>query len=278
MRILYIIILCLTVFPLEGQNKFSLIEYKKIVDNRIGMVQGIDLDSKGNIYVGDLLNKKILKYSNDGIFLEEIGRRGGGPGEFRSVLGLKIWKDTLFVFDLEQKKITAFSVSDKSKLSYEIQLPLHPDGLVPVILGNERKGLDGIWIVDDKNLLVIYGKYSSLENLDEKKTIEGYIISRKGTFQSLNPVFKLFDREMIVFKTGKSFATGPLPYGKVGMINTDKNGNIFYLNNDSKIITKLNPSTGNTQKINYNTPRIFVNSVIEKTLLNEQPDEIVKLM
>lgn len=52
---------------------------------------GIATDSQGNIYVVDGGNHRIQKFRNDGQYLQTIGRKGQGPGEFESPYD--VWLD-----------------------------------------------------------------------------------------------------------------------------------------------------------------------------------------
>jgi hypothetical protein len=45
-------------------------------------VYGLEVDSQGNIYVMDAGNFRIQKFSSDGEYLQTIGKKGQGPGEF----------------------------------------------------------------------------------------------------------------------------------------------------------------------------------------------------
>ncbi|MDF1611895.1 MAG: 6-bladed beta-propeller [Stygiobacter sp.] len=273
-----IIVFILFSFNIIAQNKFNLKEDLQIDDNKVGLIQGIGVDNYGNIYVGDLINKNVMKYNNKGDFLEEIGRRGSGPGEFRSITGLELWKDTLFILDLEQSKISAFNIKNKNKLIYEIKLPIHPNGLNPVVLGNERIGIKNFWVINNQYFLVLYGKYTSSNNLNKTKNINGLLITRKGAFKNLMPAFEVYDREMIIYKMKNGFSTAPMPYGKTGIINADINGNIYYMNNDEKFISKFIYSTNETKKINVALEKVFVSSNIKNILLDEIPGEIGKLL
>jgi len=52
----------------------------------------IATDSQGNIYIVDSGNNRIQKFRNDGQYLQTIGRKGQGPGEFESPYD--IWLDS----------------------------------------------------------------------------------------------------------------------------------------------------------------------------------------
>jgi hypothetical protein len=53
---------------------------------------GIATDSQGNIYIVDGGNNRIQKFRRDGQYLQTIGRKGQGPGEFESPYD--IWLDS----------------------------------------------------------------------------------------------------------------------------------------------------------------------------------------
>jgi hypothetical protein len=100
--------------PLYGKIKFNLEE-----DLSIGreddenylfyMVRGIALDSKHNIYVTDWGNHRIQKFDSNGVYLQTIGRHGQGPGEFETIMDLKIDKQTGDIYVLDSSYYTSMS-------------------------------------------------------------------------------------------------------------------------------------------------------------------------
>ncbi len=68
-------------------------------------------DSKGRIFVADRALNKILVFSQEGVFLYSIGERGPGPGEFRSIHGMGINNNELFIIDRTSHTIESFSSS-----------------------------------------------------------------------------------------------------------------------------------------------------------------------
>ncbi len=97
--------------PLYGELVFDLEEDLSIgkEDDENYMfyrVRDIALDSNNNIYVVDSANSRIQKYDPDGQFLQTIGRKGQGPGEFERPRQLFIdSQNTLYVEDRGQIKI-----------------------------------------------------------------------------------------------------------------------------------------------------------------------------
>ena len=73
--------------PLYGEIKFELEEDLSIGNEEdenymFYGVASINIDSEGNIFVSDRRNFRIQKYDKDGNYLQTIGRKGQGPGEF----------------------------------------------------------------------------------------------------------------------------------------------------------------------------------------------------
>jgi len=48
------------------------------------------LDSDDNLYIADTGNKRVLKYSAQGLLLEAVGGPGGGSGQFQEPVGLAV--------------------------------------------------------------------------------------------------------------------------------------------------------------------------------------------
>ena len=67
-------------------------------------------DGDGNFYVSDEGTLRIQKYSPEGKYLLTIGRRGLGPGEFRSLSVVRFDKDdNLYICDVTRRRIPFFS-------------------------------------------------------------------------------------------------------------------------------------------------------------------------
>jgi len=93
----------------------------------------MSLDSNGNVYVTDLGNHRIQKFSLDGEFLSSYGVKGQGPGEFQIMGGIAVdgegrmyvtdrsksrlkVKDRNFVFALATNLSLFSSISTKNKI------------------------------------------------------------------------------------------------------------------------------------------------------------------
>ena len=72
--------------------------------------QNLATDENGNVYVTDLGNKRVQKFSNDGIFLSAWGSSGSGSGQFHSPAGITEFNGTLFVVDSQLHRIQTFDL------------------------------------------------------------------------------------------------------------------------------------------------------------------------
>lgn len=78
-------------------------------DALFSLITDLDVDSEGNIYVGDRDKPGITVLSGDGAVLRRIGRGGEGPGEFKWVGNVRILPgDSLMVYDFGLNRVTVF--------------------------------------------------------------------------------------------------------------------------------------------------------------------------
>ncbi|MYI85130.1 MAG: hypothetical protein F4058_07315 [Rhodothermaceae bacterium] len=82
-------------------------------------VVSMAVDSQGRLYLTDFTgNKSIQMFSPDGVPIREIGREGGGPGEFEFTPTVHIGPgDTLYAWESNKFRLTTFSPEDQSLVS-----------------------------------------------------------------------------------------------------------------------------------------------------------------
>lgn len=75
---------------------------------------GVEADSKGNIFVLDGYDAKVLKFDPAGNYLTSIGGKGQGPGEFQAPTRIIIdGQDRLYVQDIVRMALFVFSADGK---------------------------------------------------------------------------------------------------------------------------------------------------------------------
>ncbi|MFC1513389.1 NHL repeat-containing protein [candidate division KSB1 bacterium] len=83
------------------------------------------LDKEENIYVLDMGNFRIQKYSTDGKYIQTFGRQGGGPGELSMPLSMAIdSQKNLLVTDFGNSRIQKFTMEGKENGTYRMTFPI----------------------------------------------------------------------------------------------------------------------------------------------------------
>ena len=115
----------LRIGALEGEPEYQ-----------FGQVGFIALDSKDQIYVTDIQAQHIQVYAPDGSYVQTIGQRGSGPGEFQGAAFVLVGPgDTLLVPDVQNQRVNRFAPDGSSLGSVRIDLQ---QGLPIVFQGTER--------------------------------------------------------------------------------------------------------------------------------------------
>jgi len=116
--------------PLYGEIEFELEEDLSIgkEDDEKYMFYGlvyITVDSEENIFVLDGGNYRIQKFDKDGNYLQTIGGRGQGPGEFEQTMWIHIdLKNNIYVFDSLRRNLHVFDKNGKFIETRRLDHPL----------------------------------------------------------------------------------------------------------------------------------------------------------
>jgi hypothetical protein len=81
-----------------------------------GMISDFEVDEDDRVYiVSSSMDKTgISVFSHQGTFLQKIGRKGRGPGDFQGITDIVIRDDLLHVFDFNLKRISVFELDTYS--------------------------------------------------------------------------------------------------------------------------------------------------------------------
>lgn len=77
-----------------------------------GSIEGIAVDTLGNIYFQDREQATIHILDPAGRFLDSVGQRGHGPGEFQTISGLFIYNNILYVLETYPNRLSEFQLDD----------------------------------------------------------------------------------------------------------------------------------------------------------------------
>lgn len=96
--------------PIQFHHEYS---YSNTERNPIGRISGLAIDSVGKVFIGDSDQATIHVFDPEGEYLQQLGKRGQGPGEFLSLdINIKVQDDLLYAYDPAQKRINIFSAKD----------------------------------------------------------------------------------------------------------------------------------------------------------------------
>lgn len=65
-------------------------------------------DKEQNIYLLDKNRASVKKYNKNGDFIKAFGRRGDGPGEIFRPSSMALYKDTIYINDLDSRKVVKY--------------------------------------------------------------------------------------------------------------------------------------------------------------------------
>ncbi|MFQ5940890.1 MAG: 6-bladed beta-propeller, partial [Nitrososphaerales archaeon] len=81
-------------------------------DGEFNFPSGVGIDSSDNVYVVDISNHRIQKFTNDGKFIAKWGSKGSGDGEFNFPKGIAIDPSgKIYVTDASNHRVQVFTVS-----------------------------------------------------------------------------------------------------------------------------------------------------------------------
>jgi len=110
-------------------------------DEFFGLILGIIVDEKGNVYSLDFQLNEVKVYDADGEFVTSFGREGEGPGEFRFPTGLMLLPDDkLGVIQAAPGRIVVFTRDGAPAGEYPI--PTNEDGTPFVLVTGRGTGED----------------------------------------------------------------------------------------------------------------------------------------
>lgn len=107
------------------------INQEEVVDEALwtGPAQVVQTDSKGNLYVMDQRESRLVMFDAKGKFGRQIGARGQGPGEFLALVHFQIFADdSAYVFENQGAvtRVTAYAPGFEYQWRKQIQMPVFP--------------------------------------------------------------------------------------------------------------------------------------------------------
>ncbi len=81
-------------------------------------VRSITLDPRGGVWVADVGENRLSYFRDDGSWIEDRGRVGSGPGEFRTPYSIDVHDGGLLVHDVQNSRIVRFALAGGADTSW----------------------------------------------------------------------------------------------------------------------------------------------------------------
>lgn len=180
-----------------------------IIDGDFGFVSAVTADRQGRIYVADDQVEQLLAFDAAGARLRMVGGSGAGPGEFRGLQSVVAGRgDTLFVFDANQRRITAFAPGAERRVAYTVSVQT---------VGRELPSQQLLVPSRGPFLLTFTAPFEARPGTsaapDEGRSLTLRTVDRRGRLGA-QPVLRSRDKDAMVTRRGGSVSVGPLPYGR----------------------------------------------------------------
>ena len=217
--------------------------------------QFIAVGDDGSIYVSDLGNKRVQKFSSNGEYITEWGKSGKQSGEFHYPSGIAVYDDSVYVADRDLNRIQKFSLDGEfvtewgNKGSYDGQF-LFPNGIAVnngtvyvVDTGNQRIqtfSTDGEFIMSFGSSGLGEGQFLTIIGIDIDVDGNVYVTDRGNSkIEKFSPNGELIQSFPFHF-SNYIFSPEAItvdPTGKMFIVNS-ANDRILYLSQNSDL--KLN--------------------------------------
>lgn len=166
-------------------------------DAPFARITGIDVDSRGRIFVGDGTAARISVLDPDARLVTTWGRKGLGPGEFRSVGSVQVLRgDSVLAFDGSAGRLTVFS----------------PDGAAAYVVNLSRAGLTSVGRLPDDGGYVGITLPRFRDGAAETQVDEVLVFDSQGSVRP-EPLRVFPARSYVHVQQGGSFSIMPNPFG-----------------------------------------------------------------
>jgi len=197
----------------------------------------VETDADGNIYVGDVRDRRILQFDKDGNFVKLVAKQGQGPGELQALADLAILGDgSLIALNSGPGVLPKFLFFDKNMKYLDTKAP---KGFSKVVVSSEfspdGETFAGMFLAFDMEKGTMKMKVGALDmNFDVKKQL-----SERD--QSFDPAAFQSQQGLSKFLSD----TLKNAYKGTGMMTFDKEGNAYSAVSNEYTITKWAPDLTN---------------------------------
>ena len=212
----------LSALPAAGAHAQVALRRDLLIDGDFGFVTAIAADRQGRVYVADDMVQQLHAFDAAGTRLPLVGGRGAGPGEFAGLQSLVVGRgDTLYAFDANQRRITAFAPGAQRRVAYTVNVQT---------LGRELPSMHLLVPSRGPFLLAFTAPFAAAPGAgssDAGRTLTLRTVDRRGRLGE-QPVLRSPDRDAMVTRRGRSVSVTGLPYGRAPFFLMGAGDRLYY--------------------------------------------------
>lgn len=254
-------------FPEAAERRAAAIPVREIarsqVDTLFQQVTGLDVDSRGRVYVGDWFTARVAVLDSAARLVGTVGQRGLGPGEFRAIRGVQVLPgDSVLVYDPNAARLSVFAPG-QTRPAYVVNVGAAA-GSVPFHLHRTR--------ANDAFLAMFRPAFRSD---DTARAVERLRVLEPDGRPRGEPIRSYPARGFLRVGDRNSFAVAPDPFGREGLYALGADDRIHYLWSDSLAVETLDLRGRRTGgfSIPYRAPRVE-SADVEAALQGMPPDMV----
>ena len=213
-----------TVFDRKGKKVQTITSEKLLRPN------GVAVDKDDNIYVSNIDNSSLLKFSKEGKLMKVVGRKGTRPGEFSNPDMIKIINDKLYVCDFGNNRVQILN----TELEYVNSFGCYGDGdgqfTNPNDIAQDRAGTLYVSDTNNNRVQVFDCKGQFLSTFSKKGAASEQLSYPCGICVGSDQLVYVSDNKnkcVSVFKTSGEFVTSFGQFSNPAGIVIDDDGFVY---------------------------------------------------
>lgn len=211
----------------------------------------IAVDDNGHVYISDSSEGIIRVFNSDGDYVQSIGGKGEGPGEFNNISHMLIRNNKIYGLDAMQRRITAFNLDD-----FSLAFSLNPgDG------DTGMASMPGMFLpLNDGSFFQVFNSFH--QNEDDNSNYEfknvGAILDENGAVVQ-DSVFTPKPGSMLFIQSDEMIMVRSVPYQRQPSIAFGPHNTIYYGHTDRALFQVFNSEGEQLRAIYYDQPNLPLN-------------------
>lgn len=211
----------------------------------------IAVDDHGNVFIADNTEGVIRVFNSDGDYIQTLGSKGEGPGEFNSISHILIRNNKLYGMDSMQRRITVFNL-DNFSLANSLNPGEGDTGMA---------SMPGMFLpLEDGNFLQIFNSFrqNDDDNSSYEHTLVGAILNDEGAMMR-DSVFTPESGSMLLIQSDEMIMIRSMPYQRQAAIAFGPDNTINYGYTNRAFIQVFDYEGNYLRAIYYDQPNPSLN-------------------